>query len=144
MKKVLAVVGGSMPSPSEINLAYKVGKLAAQKGYIVATGGLGGVMEAASKGARSVDGLVIGVIPFADKRYANPYLDIVVATGMGHARNIVLVQTADVIVAVGGSYGTLSEIAIALKEGKTVMGLGSWTIAGVVPLHNISELDAHI
>jgi len=144
MKKVLAVVGGSMPSPSEINLAYKVGKLAAEKDYIVVTGGLGGVMESASKGAKNAGGLVIGVIPFADKRYANPYVDIVVGTGMGHARNIVLVQTADIVVAIGGSYGTLSEIAIALKEGKTVFGLGSWAISGVVPLHNISELDTHI
>ena len=144
MKKVLAVIGGSSALSNELDIAYKVGSLAAAKGYVVATGGLGGVMEASSRGAKESGGLVIGVIPFADKRYANPYVDIVIASGLGHARNTVLVQSADVVVAVGGGYGTLSEIAIALKEGKTVLGFGSWAIAGMVPLKTIEELEMHI
>ena len=144
MKKILAVIGGSKASANETDLARQVGELAAKKGYVVATGGLGGVMEAASKGARHAGGLVVGIIPFADKQYANPYVDIAIASGLGHARNIVLVQTADVVVAVGGSYGTLSEIAIALKEKKTVLGFGSWTIDGVVQLSTIEDLDMHI
>ena len=144
MNKVLAVIGGANPGTQEQAVAYKVGRMAAQYGYVVATGGLGGVMTAASQGAHDAGGLVLGIIPSADKAMANPYVDIVIATGMGHARNIVLVQSADLVVAVGGSYGTLSEMAIAMKTGRTVLGLGSWTIKGVTLLKDVTELKDYL
>jgi uncharacterized protein (TIGR00725 family) len=97
------------------------------------TGGLGGVMEAASRGARKGGGTTIGLLPGADRSAANRYVDIAIPTGLGEARNALVVRAADAVIAIGGAYGTLSEIALALKGGKRVVGLGTWDIEGVEP-----------
>lgn len=127
-RRVVAVIGASDPPGQHRRLAYRVGRLLAKAGLVVATGGLGGVMEEASRGARAAGGLVLGVLPGADPKSANPYVDIAVATGMGEARNAVLVRTADGLIAVSRGYGTLSEIAFALKQGKPIVGLKTWEL----------------
>jgi uncharacterized protein (TIGR00725 family) len=99
---------------------------------LVVCGGLGGVMEAACRGVKEAGGRTLGLLPGADRRAANAYVDVVVATGLGEARNALVVRAADGIIAVGGAYGTLSEIALGLKAGKPVVGLSSWEIDGVV------------
>jgi uncharacterized protein (TIGR00725 family) len=98
---------------------------------VVVCGGLGGVMEAACRGAKEADGTTVGLLPGSDRAQANRYVDVAVPTGLGEARNALVVRTADALVAVGGGYGTLSEIALALRAGKAVVGLESWEIDGV-------------
>ena len=110
-------------------MAYEVGRLLAEAGCAIVCGGLGGVMEAACRGARSASGLTIGILPGPTRTDANPYVDVAIATGMGEARNVVIVRTADVLVAVGGGFGTLSEIGHALRLGKRVVGLGTWEVS---------------
>ena len=99
-------------------------------------GGLGGTMEAACRGARSAGGTTIGILPGLDRADANPYVEVAVPTGLGEARNALVVRAADAVIAVGGGYGTLSEIALALKAGKRVVGLGTWQIEGVVAVED--------
>jgi uncharacterized protein (TIGR00725 family) len=108
-----------------------VGRELGSRGVVVVTGGLGGVMEAACRGAREVGGTTIGILPGTDRSAANPYVDAAIPTGLGEARNALVVRTADALIAIGGAYGTLSEIAFALKAGKRVVGLGTWAIDGV-------------
>jgi len=126
----IGVIGPGNCTPDEYEAAETVGRKIAEGKGIVCCGGLGGVMEAACKGARSKDGLTVGIVP--DTGDGNAYLDVVIRTGLGHARNVVVVQTADAVVAVGGAYGTLSELAIALKSGRAVFGYRSHAIPGVV------------
>jgi len=109
-----------------------VGSLIALRGATLICGGLSGVMEAASKGAKSHGGLTIGILPHNDKKEANPYIDIPIATGLGLTRNAIIARAADVLIAVGGEYGTLSEIAFALQMGKPVVGIRTWDIKGVI------------
>lgn len=126
-KPVVAIVGASSASQPLVTAAEAIGEGLVNAGFRVATGGLGGVMTAASRGARNaaqwVDGDVIGILPSGVAAEANPYVDIAIATGLGFARNVVLVQTADVVVAVGGGSGTLSEIAFAWQFGKPIVAL---------------------
>lgn len=130
---VIGVIGSSLASGKPYDEALEVGRLAAKRGAFVLTGGLGGVMEAACKGAKESGGQTIGILPGFDTRDANAYIDIPIVTGLNHARNIIVVRTSDVLIAVGGEYGTLSEIAFALKLGKTVVSLGSWDLGdGIV------------
>jgi uncharacterized protein (TIGR00725 family) len=110
-----------------------VGRLLGRRGAVLVCGGLGGVMEAACRGARGEGGTTVGILPGLDRGAANPHLDVALATGLGEARNALVVRAADALIAVGGAYGTLSEIALALKAGKRVIGLGSWQIDGVRP-----------
>jgi uncharacterized protein (TIGR00725 family) len=138
-KKVVGIIGASQCSLEEYQKAYDLGKFIAESGYLLVCGGLTGVMEGASKGATDAGGIVLGIIPYADPSKANPYVTIAVATGMGHARNSVIVNTSNVLVAVGGEYGTLSEIALALKMGKMVIALDSWSIPGVVKVSSVNE-----
>lgn len=126
--KIVGVVGGSKAEPDVMKLAEEVGTEIARRGCALVCGGMTGVMEAACKGARREGGLTIGIIPSDDKKDANPHVQIPIVTGMGSGRNIMLVKTADVIIAVGGEYGTLSEIAHALNIGKTVIGLRTWKL----------------
>jgi uncharacterized protein (TIGR00725 family) len=108
-----------------------VGRLLGSRGAVVVTGGLGGVMAAACRGASSVGGLTVGLLPGLDRAAANEWVSVAVPTGLGELRNGLVVRAADAVIAVGGGYGTLSEIALALKAGKRVVGIGSWEIEGV-------------
>lgn len=142
----LAVVGGSICDAETAQLAEAVGEAIAARGAIVVCGGGGGVMEAAARGARRAGGTVLGILPGESTRRGNDYLSVAVATGMGEARNALVARTADAVIAVGGEFGTLSEIALALKMGKPVIGLHTWKIEppqkmdrGIVPAGSASE-----
>ena len=126
---IIAVIGDSSCSPEEANLAETVGELLAQQGVTIMCGGLGGVMEAACRGAKSKGGLTVGILPGQDSSKANPWVDVSVVTGIGEARNVAVVKSAQAVVAIGGSYGTLSEIAYALKSGIPVIGLNTWSLS---------------
>jgi len=125
---VIAVIGDSSCSPEEAKLAETVGELLAQQHVTVVCGGLGGVMEAVCRGAKSEGGLTVGILPGQDPSTANPWVDIPVVTGIGEARNVAVVKSAQAVIAVGGRYGTLSEIAYALKSGIPVIGLNTWSL----------------
>jgi uncharacterized protein (TIGR00725 family) len=131
-KKIIAVIGAGSADKELLILAEEVGRLIALNGAILVCGGLGGVMEAAARGANTEGGITIGILPGLEKSAANPYINVPVATGLGEIRNAVIVRSADVLIAIGGEYGTLSEIAFGLKTGKTVIGIGTWDIKGIV------------
>ncbi len=141
--RIIGVIGSSKAEPDILSLAEVVGSEIAKRGAAVICGGLGGVMEAVCKGARSRGGLTIGIIPSYDKDDANPYVQIPIVTGMGMGRNVMLVMSADVLIAVSGEFGTLSEIAHALNIGKTVIGLKTWRLekARSKPIPNLIETD---
>lgn len=124
----VAVVGPSAGTPAELALGEAVGRGLAEAGAVLVCGGMGGVMEAAAGGAMKAGGKTVGILPTGSRLEGNPYLTIAIATGMGEARNAIVVRTADVVVAVHGEFGTLSEIALALKMGKPVVGLGTWEL----------------
>lgn len=126
---IIGVIGASQAETELLEVARQVGRELARRGIRLVCGGLGGVMEAACRGAREGGGVTIGILPGNDKRDANKYVDIPVVTGLSYARNIVLVRTSDALIAVGGGYGTLSEIAFALKLGKPVVALNSWKVS---------------
>jgi len=128
-KKIIAVIGAGEPSAEEAKLAEEVGRELARQGAILVCGGLGGVMEAACKGASLEGGITVGILPGDSPRTANPYVQIPIVTGMGYARNVAVVKTARAVIAVGGSYGTLSEIAHALQNGIPVIGLNTWSLS---------------
>ena len=130
----IAVIGPADASPAELALAEDVGAAIAAAGWTVVTGGLGGVMEAASRGARSRLGATLGILPGSDPDAANGWVQLVIPTGLGQARNTLVVAAARGLVAVGGGYGTLSEIALALRAGKPVVGVGTWNVPGVEPV----------
>jgi uncharacterized protein (TIGR00725 family) len=113
--------------------AESVGRELAARGAVIVCGGLGGAMEAACRGAKGAGGTTLGLLPGLDRRDANPYVDVAVPTGLGEARNALVVRAADALIAVGGGYGTLSEIGLALRTGKRVVGLGTWEIDGIEP-----------
>ncbi len=129
MKIIIGVIGTSQATNEELKIAEEVGKEIAKNNGILVCGGEGGVMEAACKGAKSANGLTIGIIPGFSARDANPYVDVPVITGMSHARNIIVVRTSNAIIAIGGSYGTLSEIAYALGLGVPIIGLNTWEVS---------------
>ena len=126
----VAVIGAGQADGELYEQARGVGRLIAEKGGIVVCGGLGGVMEAAARGAREAGGVAIGILPDEDRGRANEYLSYSVATGVGEARNLAVVCTADVVITVGGEYGTLSEIGLAKKVGRPVVLLESWDLPG--------------
>ncbi|MDQ3752452.1 MAG: TIGR00725 family protein [Actinomycetota bacterium] len=125
----IGVVGSGDPSPEEALLAVEVGCAVARSGALLVCGGLGGVMEAACRGAKSEGGTTVAILPGAGRRDANPYVDVAIATGMGEMRNALLVRACDALVAVAGEFGTLSEIAFALKTGVPVVGIGTWELS---------------
>jgi len=129
----IAVVGdGRVDAPEAVlAAAEEVGARAAERGWVVVTGGEGGTMEAASRGAKSRRGATLGVLPGLDRTAANGWVDLAVTTGLGELRNGLVVRAADAVVAVGGGHGTLSEIAFALKLGRPVVGLGTWDVPGI-------------
>jgi len=129
----VAVVGpGDGAAAAVLDVAEEVGARLASRGAVVVCGGLGGIMAAACHGAREAGGTTLGLLPGSDRSAANAWVSIAVATGLGELRNGLVVRAADAVIAVGGGYGTLSEIAFALKAGKAVVGLGGWEIPGVL------------
>ena len=144
----VAVIGAAECSSDVYGLAQQTGQLIGENGGVLITGGRTGVMEAASKGASKSSGIVIGILPGASSEAANEFVSIPIATGLGHARNAVITQSADAVIAISGGHGTLSEIALALKMGKPVFGLNTWPdIPGVIyitdPPKAITEIFEH-
>jgi uncharacterized protein (TIGR00725 family) len=145
----IAVVGPSAGTPAELAIGEAVGRGIAEAGGVLVCGGMGGVMEAAAGGCADAGGRSVGILPTDSRLDANPYVTIAVATGMGEARNAIVVRTADAVIAVHGEFGTLSEIALALKMGKPVVGLGTWelgkdgeSVAAIVPASDAKEAVA--
>ncbi len=125
----IGVIGAGQCSSRTSLLAEEVGKEIARAGAVLVCGGLGGVMEAAARGAQGEGGITVGILPGESFEDANPFIQIPVVTGLGHARNVLVVRSAQVLIAVKGGYGTLSEVALALKMGKPVIGLHSWDVS---------------
>ena len=125
----VGVSGSSRAEPAEVAAAERVGELVASRGGVVVTGGLGGIMEAACCGAKAAGGLTLGVLPGLRRADANRWVDVALPTGMGEMRNALLVRACDVLIAIGGEFGTLSEVALALKSGIPVIGLGTWELS---------------
>lgn len=138
-RTVIGVIGGRKAEKHLLREAEEVGRLIAERGAVMVCGGLKGVMEAASRGARAGGGLTVGILPQEHKREANEFVDIAVPTGLGIARNALIARTADALIAVGGEYGTLSEIAFSLQMRKPVIGIGTWEIRGVVQAESASD-----
>jgi uncharacterized protein (TIGR00725 family) len=139
----VAVIGASQATDADTADAEVVGRLLAQAGAIVVCGGRGGVMAAASRGAASAGGTVIGMLPGDGREDANEWVTVAIPTGIGELRNGLIVRTADAMVAVGGSYGTLSEIALGLQAGLKVYGLHTWEIEGIEPAASPQEAVAN-
>jgi uncharacterized protein (TIGR00725 family) len=133
----VAVVGPAEASPDEARTAQEVGRLLAEAGAVVVCGGLGGVMEGACRGAKEAGGTTVGILPGPDRAAANEFVDVAIATGLGEARNALVVRAADALIAVGGSWGTLSEIALAMRTGTRVVGLATWDL----PREGIEQAD---
>ncbi len=127
-KLIISVIGAGQADPDALALAEEVGRELARRGAIVVCGGLAGVMEAACRGAKSAGGTTIGILPGNDPASANPWVDIPICTGMGYARNVIVVKSGRAVIAISGAYGTLSEIGHALADGIPVIGLGTWAI----------------
>ncbi len=122
----IGVIGAGACSTEIYGIAYEVGWLVGQNEWVLVCGGLGGVMEGAAKGCFENGGVTVGLLPGAEKHSANPFVTLAIPTGMGEARNVLVVRASDVVIAIAGGYGTLSEIGLALKIGKPVIGLGTW------------------
>jgi uncharacterized protein (TIGR00725 family) len=138
MRRQIAVVGsGTCTEETEVwRLAEEVGRRLAEAGAVVVCGGRGGVMEAAARGAAEAGGTVIGIVPTAEVEDANPHCTHVVATGIGHARNLAVVASGEAVIAVGGEWGTLSEIGYARRLERPVVALRSWTLKGEGPMES--------
>jgi len=144
--KMISVIGAGRCDEATAQLAQAVGRDLARRGVTLVCGGLGGVMEAACRGARQAGGHTIGILPGTDPRDANPYVEVAIPTGFGEARNLIVVQTGQAVIAIAGEYGTLTEIAHALKMGKPVIGLNTWRLLkggeedyGIVPAATAEE-----
>jgi uncharacterized protein (TIGR00725 family) len=128
MERMISVFGPGHPSRKEYNDAAEVGRLLAERGFTVVCGGLFGVMEAACMGAKEAGGRTVGILRTYNRYDANPYVDCVIPTGLGDARNVLVATAGEAAIAIAGRLGTLSEIAIALKQGRPVVGLGTWKL----------------
>lgn len=131
MKRLISVIGGREAPPDLLAEAERLGEGLAHRGWAVVCGGMEGVMEAVCRGARRAGGTTVGILPGHDPREANRYVDFALPTGMGLSRNAIVARAGEAVVALGGSHGTLSEIAFALQFGKTVIGIRTWKIEGV-------------
>lgn len=129
MPRQIAVIGPSQSNDETDKIAFEVGAEIARRGAVLVCGGLGGVMEASCRGAKEHGGTTIGILPGSSAIEANDFVDYAIATGMGEARNAIVVKSGEGVVAVGGAFGTLSEIALALKMGKPVVGVATWMIS---------------
>jgi uncharacterized protein (TIGR00725 family) len=138
-RRYVAVCGASQATPSQVDAAREVGKLLAKHGAILINGGYGGVMAAASEGAAGEGGTVVGILPDTDRDGANSHLTVSIPTGLGHARNAVIVTAADSVIAIGGGWGTLSEIALARRLGRSVFALDTWDVKDIEVVHTPAE-----
>ena len=143
-RKRVGIIGGNNPQPAHLKAAREMGRLIAEQGYVLVNGGMRGVMEASARGARSAGGLVIGILPGKSTGEANPFTDIAIPTGLGYLRNALVILNADILVAIDGEYGTLSEIASAQIYNKIVLGLETWEIKGVIAVSSPAEAITHI
>lgn len=144
MKRIIGVMGGSSCTPEEYELARAVGRLVAGRGFVLLCGGGSGVMEAAAAGAKEAGGLTVGILPGSDasESPANAHIDIALFTGLSDARNAVNVKSSEAVIAIGGGHGTLSEIALALRNGRPVIALRTWTVARQgADLSNLHPVD---
>jgi len=130
-RRYVAVCGASDATPAQLEVAREVGRLLAKNGAVVLNGGFGGVMAAASEGAAGEGGTVVGILPDSDRADVNPHLSIAIATGLGQARNAVIVTAADSVIAIGHGWGTLSEIALARRLDRPVFALDTWDVNGL-------------
>ena len=137
--RIISVFGGREADPKQCEDAEIVGKAIAERGWILLCGGRSGIMEAVSRGCNEAGGLTVGILPGTDDSDANSFVSIPIATGIGLARNEILACACDAAVAIGGKYGTLSEIGHALQYGKSVIVLGSWDIPGTIAVHSAEE-----
>lgn len=136
----IAVSGAAACDESMLQLAEEVGREIARRGAVLICGGRGGVMEAAARGAHNAGGLTVGILPTYDRQAANPWLDVVIPSGLGHARNVLVVASGDAVIALAGEHGTASEIALALKLGRCVVALQAWRdYPGVRPAASAAE-----
>jgi len=144
----IGVIGGSQAGSEELAAAAEAGRLIAAAGYTLVCGGMGGVMEAAARGAATGGGAVIGILPGKSLTEANPYVTVPIATGLGMLRNSLVVLNSEVLIAIGGRYGTLSEIAYAGVLGRPVFGIGTWTVEGVTacasPAEALERASCHL
>lgn len=129
MNTVIGVIGAGVASKHECDTAQIVGREIAKRGLTLVCGAMGGVMEAACRGAKGEGGLTVGIVPGDSKKDCNPYVDIPVVTAMGHARNVIVVSSSDAVIAIGGSFGTLSEIAFALRLEIPIIGIKTWDVS---------------
>jgi uncharacterized protein (TIGR00725 family) len=128
-KKTVAIIGARNCDDEISEIAERIGSLLAEGGYTIVCGGLGGVMEAVCKGAKSKNGKTIGILPGNNPIEANPYIDIAIATGMGISRNLIIIRSAVAVIAIAGGYGTLSELAFALQLEKPIIGIRTWAVS---------------
>jgi uncharacterized protein (TIGR00725 family) len=135
----IAVCGTSQPDAALATMAEEAGLRLARSGAVVLCGGLSGVMEAVCRGARQAGGLTVGLLPSKEARTANPYVVLPIVTGMGEARNVILINSAEAVIAIGGGWGTLSEVALARRAGLAVFGLHTWAPSGSVSLVEVVE-----
>ena len=144
MKKIVSVIGGRNCTSEVEKLAQELGKKLTKVVEILVSGGLSGVMEAVCSGFKAGGGLTIGIIPSYNKNDANKFVDIVLPSGLGLARNVLVVKAADVVIALSGRAGTLSEIAYCIQFGIPVINLGSWDIPGTIKLNSVDEVVAKV
>lgn len=143
-RKRVGIIGGNYPDSKSLQDAETMGKLIAERDYILVNGGMGGVMEASAKGAKSAGGFVIGILPGKSTDDGNSFSDMTIPTGLGYMRNPMVILNADVVVAIDGSYGTLSEIAYAKIYKKPIFGLNTWNIQGVISLPTPEQIIKQI
>lgn len=141
---IIGVIGAADASEEECNLAKAVGKEIASKKHTLLCGGMGGVMEAACIGAKSAGGKTIGILPGTSKTESNPYIDYPIVTGMGHGRNIIVAGSSDAVIAIGGSYGTLSEIAFALRLKIPIIGINTWDVSPDIKKAHTPEMAVNM
>ena len=135
----IGVIGGAQPDKESLRMAFNVGQLIAERGAILVCGGLKGIMEASSKGAKQAGGITMGILPGNIKDDANPYIDIPIATGLGYSRNSLVAMNSDILIAIDGQYGTLTEIAYGCIYRKKIIGLRTWDIKGVIEANTEEE-----
>ena len=143
-KILISVIGGHKADKKTAKLAEEIGRVIAELGAILVCGGLDGVMLYAAKGAKQANGTTVGILPGKDKTEANQYIDIPISTGLGYTRNTLVVGSPDIVIALSGKEGTLSEIGFALSEKKPIVGLNTWDIPGIIKVKTAAQAKKQI